>query len=77
MERKVATCGRLVDVSARRRLGNAVERVEAILFNGFYEFAIVFPVREFIVRRSGSLQPLVLVLNIVIQRFHDESHGLR
>lgn len=49
--------------------------VEAILFDGFDELAIVFPVRELIVGRSGSPQSLVLVLHIVIQRFHDESNG--
>lgn len=51
--------------------------VEAILFDGFNELAIVFPVRELIVGRSGSPQPLVLVLNIVIQRFNHESYGFR
>jgi hypothetical protein len=49
--------------------------VEAILFDGFNELAIVFPVRKLVVGRSGSLQSLVLVLHIEIQRFNDESHG--
>ena len=49
--------------------------IEAILLDGFNELAIIFPVRELIVGRSGSPQPLVLVLHKVIQRFNDESNG--
>ena len=48
--------------------------VEAILLDGFNELAVIFPVRELILGRSGSPQPLILVSHIILQCFNDESN---